>query len=98
MLSGDGRWKLYFPHTYRSLEGRPGRDDGQPIPYNYGVKAGLELYDLQTDIGEATDVIRTHATQVEAMQALADSCRMELGDALTDKIGRGLRHLGILRQ
>ena len=98
MLSGDGRWKLYFPHTYRSLEGRQGRDDGLPIPYNYGVKVGLELYDLQEDISETNDVIDTHPVQAKTMKALADSLRMDLGDSLTDKKGKGLRPLGVYGQ
>ena len=98
MLRGDGRWKLYFPHTYRSLEGRQGRDDGLPIPYNYGVKVGLELYDLQEDISETNDVIDTHPVQAKTMKALADSLRMDLGDSLTDKKGKGLRPLGVYGQ
>ena len=27
-------WKLYLPHTYRSLNGRKGRNDGYPVPYD----------------------------------------------------------------
>ena len=28
-------WKLYFPHTYRSLNGRMGGMDGYKIEYDY---------------------------------------------------------------
>ena len=55
ILSSDGRWKLYLPHSYRSINGREGRDDGLPIPYEQN-QMGQELYDLHNDISETTDV------------------------------------------
>jgi len=55
ILSGDGRWKLYLPHQYRSLNGRVGTDDGLPIDYEQNLIT-QELYDLQNDISETTDV------------------------------------------
>lgn len=94
LLSGDGRWKLYLPHRYRSLEGREGRDDGIPIKYNNNVEIGLELYDLKNDISETADVAATHPDILAQMLVLADSCRAELGDALTDAMGRGNREPG----
>ena len=33
VTSGDGRWKLQLPHTYRTLAGRPGGRDGTPAKY-----------------------------------------------------------------
>ena len=47
----SGRWKLHFPHEYRSLRGEPGKD-GLPGPYVQRMTE-LELYDLETDIGDA---------------------------------------------
>ncbi|UZR98078.1 sulfatase family protein [Chondrinema litorale] len=94
MLSGDGKWKLYFPHTYRSIEGRQGRDDGLPIPYNFQVKAGLELYDLNNDISETTDVIESNTKTAEKLKILADSMRTELGDNLNKVEGKGNREIG----
>src|SRR6185369_8717982 len=32
VMSGDGRWKLQLPHTYRSLGGKPGGQGGTPFP------------------------------------------------------------------
>ena len=29
------KWKLYFPHRYRTLNGRPGGDNGLPANYDY---------------------------------------------------------------
>jgi arylsulfatase len=94
LLSGDGRWKLYVPHRYRSLEGQQGRDDGIPIKYNYGMQVGLELYDLQNDISETQDVKEQYPQIVETLSILADSCRAELGDMLTGVEGRANREPG----
>src|SRR5215207_5935264 len=33
VTSGDGQWKLIFPHRYRTLAGRPGGRDGVPAKY-----------------------------------------------------------------
>jgi len=96
VMSGDGRWKLNFPHKYRSLEGRLGRDDGIPIKYNNQMTVGLELYDLENDISETTDVAGQYPQIVRQLSVLADSCRAELGDALTSVVGRGSREPGKL--
>src|SRR5690606_8832200 len=29
----SGKWKLYFPHSYTSMEGIEGRNDGMPVKY-----------------------------------------------------------------
>ena len=34
VVSGDGRWKLQLPHTYRSLAGHAGGHDGLPAKYH----------------------------------------------------------------
>ncbi|MDZ7608137.1 MAG: sulfatase [Cyclobacteriaceae bacterium] len=96
LMSGDGKWKLYFPHKYRSLEDRPGRNDGIPIKYNNQVETGLELYDLENDISETTDLADRYPEIVRQLSVLADSCRAELGDALTGVAGRGNREPGKL--
>src|SRR5690606_32426935 len=41
----SGRWKLHFPHQYRTLAGRPGGVDGKPVAYEQ-ARTGVELYDL----------------------------------------------------
>lgn len=94
VLSGDGRWKLYLPHTYRSLNGRIGTSDGLPIKYDYSTKMGLELYDLENDISEKKDVADAHPDIVEKLSALAESARAELGDNLTERVGTGNRPIG----
>src|SRR5207248_280845 len=49
VVSGDGRWKLQLPHTYRTLNGRIGHTDGTPIPYDQVKLEQNELYDLNSD-------------------------------------------------
>lgn len=94
LISGDGRWKRYFPHTYRSLEGRPGRDDGLPIPYNFDVAIGDALYDLDQDLGETTDRAAAEPAVMARLDSLAETFRRELGDALHDQAGAGQRPVG----
>lgn len=79
----QGRWKLHFPHGYRSYEGvEPGKG-GLPGPYNHG-ETGLELYDLETDWGETQNVAAEHPDVVERLKALGDKARKELGDSELD--------------
>lgn len=95
ILSGDGRWKLYFPHKYRSLNGRLGTDDGLPIDYDQN-EMGLELYDLEQDIGETNDVSGEFPEVVEALRLLAENARSSMGDALTGRVGNQTRPVGQL--
>ena len=91
-----GRWKLHFPHAYRTLAGRPGGTGGQPVPYEQG-KIGLELFDLETDPGEATNVLEQHPEVAARMKELADRMRADLGDSLTKRKGTGAREPGRLQ-
>lgn len=86
----SGRWKLHFPHTYRTLAGKPGGRDGKPAAYGE-AKIGLALYDLEADPGETSDVAEKNPTVVERLQKLADLARAELGDTATKQQGRGVR-------
>ena len=50
-----GKWKLHFPHGYRTMAGKPGGTGG--IPTNYSqAKIELSLFDLHQDIGESKDL------------------------------------------
>ena len=91
------KWKLYFPHTYRSLNGRMGGQDGNKIEYNYDNKVEkIELYDLTTDISETLDVADQHPDIVKKIKSLADNMRKELGDKLYGIEGSGNRQAGKL--
>jgi arylsulfatase A-like enzyme len=91
-----GRWKLHFPHTYRTLGGKPGGTGARPVPYEQG-KIGLSLFDLEMDPGEAADIAEQHPESVAEIQALANRMRADLGDSLTKQNGAGLREPGRLQ-
>jgi arylsulfatase A-like enzyme len=90
----SGPWKLHFPHAYRSLDGEPGKG-GQPGPYRE-LTCGLELYQLDTDVGETNNVAAQHPEVVTRLQKLADAMREDLGDALTNRKATGERAVGRL--
>lgn len=94
VVSGDGRWKLVFPHKYRTLAGRAGGRDGIPAKYEDGTIAAPQLFDLQNDVGETTDLAAKHPDQVKRLEAFAEKCRADLGDALTNRTGNGVREPG----
>lgn len=89
----SGRWKLYFPHEYLTLAGKPGGTGGQPVRYEK-ARAGLELYDLQQDWSESNDVADQYPEVVRRLQKLAEEAREDLGDSLTDRPGANLREPG----
>jgi arylsulfatase A len=91
----SGPWKLILPHTYRTLAGKPGGEEGMPVPYEQ-VRVGLELYHLGNDVGETRNVIEDHPRVKELLLALAEQARVELGDTLTERQGAGVREPGRL--
>ncbi len=54
----------------------------------------LSLYDLETDLGETTDVAADHPDVVAHLTTLADHTRTSLGDTLTDHPGTENRPVG----
>ena len=88
-----GKWKLHFPHGYRTMARRPGGTGGIPTKYSQ-AKIGLSLFNLEEDIGESTDVKAKHPKVVAKMQALGQAMRKELGDQ--GKKGSGQREAGRL--
>ena len=86
----DDRFKLVFPHRYRTLGGRRGRDDGLPVPYE-SEQAPRALYDLEADPGESTDVAAEHPKVVERLMAAAEQFRGKFGDKLTGREGGEVR-------
>ena len=90
----SGQWKLQLPHTYRTLAGGPGGRDGTPVSYQQRKLESPELYDLDRDIGEATNVAGQSPEIVKRLEALAEQAREELGDSLTKRTGSGVREPG----
>jgi arylsulfatase A len=94
VVSGDGRWKLQLPHTYRSLAGQPGGHGGVPAKYESKKILQPELYDLVADLGETNDLAARHPEIVQRLLAVAERARAELGDSLSKREGRGVRPVG----
>jgi len=69
VISGDGRWKLHLPHSYRTLV-YAGRD-GKPGKYRQ-EKIGLSLFDMLKDPYETTNVIDEHPDIARKLKAYAE--------------------------
>ena len=93
-----GRWKLVFPHNYRSYEGVLPGNDGYPGPYAKGVQDSLALYDLRRDVGERYNVIEQNPAVVSELLELAEEARRDLGDDLTGREGENRRPIGTLQK
>jgi len=89
VTTGDGRWKLQFPHTYHTVK-EAGKDGVTGTYMNKKIEKE-ELYDLVKDISETTDVSAEHPDIVKQLEAEGAKARAELGDALTVGPGPGLR-------
>jgi len=85
-----GKWKLHFPHGYRSMVGQTPGSGGMPGKYDWGAKTGLALYDLEQDLSAQ------HPELLKRLQGMADSMRQRLGDRLTDVVGAENREPGRL--
>jgi len=92
-----GKWKLHFPHGYRTLSGRAGGTGGIPVNYEQ-AKIELALFDLDSDIGETTNVADQHPDIVAKLKQLADQMRAELGDTAPKRKGSGARPAGRLQE
>ena len=90
----SGKWKLAFACSYRSLQGRPGGRDGKAVDYGASRVSRPELYDLDADPGEKTDLAASHPELVARLQKLAEKARAELGDDLTRRKGSENRPAG----
>ena len=78
----SGEWKLHFPHTYNSMEGRPGGSDGLPAETEQRTLTEVHLYHLINDPNETTNVAQEHPEVVARLSTLAEEMRADLGDDL----------------
>ncbi|HAK57240.1 MAG: sulfatase [Vicinamibacterales bacterium] len=89
----SGQWKLHVPHGYGTIEGAELRTPTFQGTYAQ-AEIGLSLFDLETDIGETTNVADAHPDVVERLLGLIEAARDDLGDSLTDRVGRNIRPPG----
>jgi arylsulfatase A-like enzyme len=68
----SGRWKLLFPHTSRTMIGQEPGAGGTPGKYK-PLPVGLELYDLEADLGETKNLATDHPEVVQELQTQADA-------------------------
>ena len=89
----SGDWKLFFPHTSRTMQGQPPGKDGTPGKYK-PLTVAHELYNLNDDLGETRNVAEQNPEVVARLETLAEQAREDLGDALTKRTGKGTREPG----
>ncbi len=92
-----GKWKLHFPHAYRTLAGGPGGTGGQPAPYRQAT-IELSLFDLESDPGETQNLADQYPEVVRQIESLAEAMRADLGDALRNRPATGARPVGTLQE
>ena len=81
----SGKWKLHL-----ALESKK-RNWGKPEG-----KKPQQLFDLEKDVGESTDVSSDHPEVVKHLLALAEKARSELGDV--GRHGKGQRKAGFVEK
>lgn len=91
-----GKWKMYFPHTYRTMDGQKPGMDGLPGEYKMIDMDEIELYDVTTDISETNNVASDYPEVVDKIKVLANNMRHELGDSLLELEGTNNREAGIV--
>ena len=89
-----GKWKMYFPHTYRTMDGQEPGKDGLPGEYRMVEMEEIELYDVTTDISETNNVAEEYPEVVDQIKILANEMRHELGDSLLELEGTKNREAG----
>ena len=92
----SGNWKLYFPRTYRSLNGKEGGKNGIPVKYDFNEVKSNELYNLKEDPGESINVYLQNIEKANELEKMGENARKELGDALTNRDGVGVRKIGTI--
>lgn len=89
-----GKWKLYFPHRYRTMDGQEPGADGLPGEYRMVDLQEIELYDLENDISETKNVADEFPEVVAEIEVLANTMRQRLGDSLLELEGAETRQPG----
>ncbi len=69
VISGDGKWKLHLPHSYKKLA--EAGQDGKPGRYEDGY-IELSLFDMENDPYETTNLVDQYPEVVNHLKALAE--------------------------
>lgn len=72
VITGDGRWKLHVPHSYRTLV--KAGNDGNAGKYRQ-TTIGLALFDLKNDPYETTNVLSQNPEIATKLKILAEKHR-----------------------
>ncbi|MEO1992462.1 MAG: sulfatase-like hydrolase/transferase [Pirellulales bacterium] len=86
----EGQWKLFFPHSYRTMKGQTLGKDGIPGRYNQ-EKLKQTLFNLKKDPSETQDVSEDHPDIVMRLEHIAERARLDLGDKLKGQKGNSVR-------
>ena len=86
----SGPWKLHFGRPAAGVAGKA-KKKGSRKPNPNAQPIGLQLFNLDSDIGESKNVADAHPDVVKRLQALAEAMNADLGDK--DQ-GPGVRPLG----
>ena len=83
-----GKWKLHVSRELRAHQ-QTGIVSQAVIDENAGTVPGL--FDLESDIGETTNVYDNYPDIVADLSALAQACRVDIGDEATGMAGVNIR-------
>jgi arylsulfatase A-like enzyme len=72
VISGDGRWKMHLPHSYRTLE--HAGNDGAPGKFRE-AQIELSLFDMEADPYEKENVISKFPDVAKRMHSFAEEHR-----------------------
>ena len=92
----SGDWKLYFPRTYRTLNGKKGGINGMPVKYQINEVFENELYNLKDDPRELVNLYSENSDLAKKLESQGEKARNELGDKLTNRTGSGVRKIGMI--
>ena len=85
----QGQWKLHLPRDKEPKGAAPFSRNTHIAPADRVGFAQPFLVDLQSDLGETTNVAGQNPEVVQRLLALAEGMREDLGDA--DRVGKNMR-------
>lgn len=88
----DGHYKWVFKHAFQSYDAQKGKDGKAGMTRR--SEAVPALYDLRADSGETIDVQNQFPFIVQKLKRMADDARVDLGDSLQKRYGKGCRSAG----